>query len=130
MGVEIVLPQPGYGNVRRWPRFRFDVPVRVITQSPSKVVIAQGRGRELNGGGMTVFAGIELGLGNQVGVEFTPPYSGKPIRVRCFVRDRSGYNYGVEFITENDGDYEAVGHLESALKGMATPAGAALSGSR
>ncbi len=118
MGVEVVLPNSGYDNVRRWPRYRFDVPVRVITQRPTKVIVAQGRGRELNPGGMSVFAGMELGLGDQIALEFTPPSSAKPIRVRCFVRNRNGYHYGIEFITENDADYETVGQLESALKGI------------
>ncbi len=118
MGVEVVLPKPGYDNIRRWPRYRFDVPVRVITQRPTKVTIAQGRGRELNAGGMTVFVGIELSLGDQIALEFTPPYSGRPIRARCFVRNRNGYHYGIEFITENDADYDAVSHLEAALRGL------------
>jgi hypothetical protein len=67
---------------------------------------------------MTVFAGVELSIGEQVAVEFTPPYSGGPIRVRCFVRNRSGYSYGVEFITENDEDYQSVEQIQSTLKVM------------
>jgi hypothetical protein len=115
MGIQISLPQEGYQALRRWPRFRIDVPVRMIAQRPTKVAIVQGRGRELNRGGMAVFAGIEVSLNEQVAVEFTPPYSGQPIRVRGFVRDRSGYTYGIEFITENDADYRNVGQLESIL---------------
>jgi hypothetical protein len=95
----------------------------MIVQRPSKVAIVEGRGSELNCGGMTVFAGIELSVPDQVEVEFTPPYSGKPIRVRCFVRSRCGYTYGVEFITENDTDYESVAQIESILKSMGSPTG-------
>jgi hypothetical protein len=65
---------------------------------------------------MTVYAGIELSIGDQVGVEFTPPYSGRSIVVRCFVRDGGGGRYGVEFIAENDADYESVGQIESILR--------------
>ena len=86
-----------------------------------KVSIVQGRGSELNNGGMAVFAGTELAIGDQVLVEFTPPYTGQPIRVRCFVRNRSGYQYGVEFITENDDDYESANRIETVLKSMASP---------
>jgi hypothetical protein len=98
-----------------------DVPVRVITQDPPKVTIVQGRGSELNNGGMAVFAGTELSIGAQALVEFTPPYSGQPIRVRCFVRNRSGYRYGVEFITESDDDYESVNKIETILRSMGSP---------
>lgn len=104
--------------MRRWPRYKVDVPVRVITQGATKVSIVSGRGSELNNGGMAVFAGTELAIGAQVMVEFTPPYSGHPIHVRCFVRNRNGYRYGVEFITESDDDYESVHQIETVLRSM------------
>ena len=121
MSTEVVLPQPGYATLRRWPRYKVDVPVRVITQGATKVSIVLGRGSELNNGGMAVFAGTELAIGAQVQVEFTPPYSGHPIRVRCFVRNRSGYRYGVEFITESDDDYQSVHQIETVLRSMGSP---------
>lgn len=121
MSIQVVVPQQGYATQRRWPRYKVDVPVRVITQGLTKVAIVQGRGSELNNGGMAIFAGTELSLGGQVLVEFTPPYSGQPIRVRCFVRNRAGYRYGVEFITESDADYESVHRIESVLGSMGTP---------
>ena len=118
MPTDVVLPQQKYATQRRWPRYKMDVPVRVIKQGLTKVSIVQGRGSELNNGGMAVFAGTELSIGDQVLVEFTPPYTGQPIRVRCFVRNRTGYRYGVEFITENDDDYESVNRIEIVLKSM------------
>ena len=121
MGTGTAL-QP-YPIRRRWTRYKLDVPLRLIVQRPTKVAIVEGRGSELNCGGMTVFAGVELSEPDQVEVEFTPPYSGKPIRVRCFVRSRRGYTYGVEFITENDTDYASVGQIESILKSMGSPTG-------
>jgi hypothetical protein len=71
---------------------------------------------------MAIFAGVELSTDEQVAVEFTPPYSGQPIRVRGFVRNRSGYTYGVEFITENDADYTNVWQLQSILKTLRSSA--------
>jgi PilZ domain-containing protein len=118
MSTEVVLPEQGYATMRRWPRYKVDVPVRVITQGLTKVTIVQGRGSELNNGGMAIFAGTELAIDAQVQVEFTPPYSGQPIRVRCFVRNRDGYRYGVEFITESDDDYESVSQIEANLRSI------------
>jgi len=80
--------------------------------------MVQGRGSELNCGGMAVSGGVELEIGAQVAVEFTPPCSGRPVRVRCFVRNRQRYTYGLEFITENDSDYESVAQVESSLENM------------
>jgi hypothetical protein len=118
MSIEGVPPQPGSDKLRRWPRYKIDVPVRLMAQRSTNLAIVQGRGRELGCGGMAVFAGIELANDEQVAVEFTPPYSGQPIKVRAFVRNRNGYTYGIEFITENDADYNNVGQLEAALKSL------------
>ena len=122
MGIQVILPQQGYEPLRRWERYKIDVPVRLIAQRPTKVAIVPGRGRELNRGGMAVFAGVELSTDELVAVEFTPPYAGQPIRVRGFVRNRSGYTYGIEFVTENDSDYKNVGQLETILKTLSSAA--------
>lgn len=54
---------------------------------------------------------LDLPVGSQIGVEFTPPYCEHPLTFRCFVRNRDGNRYGVEFITENDDDYRKVGNF-------------------
>ena len=102
---------------RRWPRFPVDfaVEVRLTTQGPTKVVACEGRGTDISGGGLAVRADIDLPVGAQVGVEFTPPYSGEPMIFRCFVRNRDGNCYGMEFITENDEDYRKAGELQAGL---------------
>jgi hypothetical protein len=118
MAMQGVLPQSGHARERRWPRHKVDVPVQVVTHGPTNVVIAQGRGSEMNCGGMAVSGRIELAIGAQVAVEFTPPHCAQPVRIRCFVRNRQRYTYGLEFITENDSDYESVGQVESTLGNM------------
>ena len=118
MGIQVVPPQPGHATGRRWPRYKTDVPVQVVTHGPTNVIMVQGRGSELNCGGMAVSGRFELEIGAQVAVEFTPPRSGQPLRVRCFIRNRQRYTYGLEFITENDSDYESVAQVESSLENM------------
>jgi hypothetical protein len=115
MAIQVALPQSGHATERRWPRHTIDVPVQVVTHGPTNIVIVQARGSELNCGGMAVSGRIELPIGAQVAVEFTPPYAGHPVTVRCFVRNRQRYTYGLEFITENDSDYESVAQVESTL---------------
>ena len=94
------------------------MPISIVPHGLTKITAVRGRGAELNCGGMTVYAGVELSVGDQVAIEFTPPYpySGQPIKVRCFVRDGHGGRYGLEFITENDADYDGIGQLESILR--------------
>ena len=115
MGIQVAPPQEGHATGRRWPRYKTDVPVQLVTHGPTNVVVVHGRGSELNCGGMAVTGRVELAIGAQVTVEVTLPYSGRLVRVRCFVRNRQRYTYGLEFITENDSDYESVAQVESTL---------------
>lgn len=121
MATEAVVHQAVYHPARRWPRYKLDLPVRVIAVKATKTVIVQGRGNELNEGGLAVFAGLELTLYEEAAVEFTPPYSGNPIRVRCIVRNRKGYNYGLEFLTTTEEDCDNVEQIRSVLRGLGSP---------
>lgn len=87
-----------FAVARRFPRHKIDLPVRVVIPLTDKTRIVSGRGNELNDGGLQVFAGTEMKIGDGIFVEFTPPYSGKPVRVAAVVRNRSGFDYGLEFL--------------------------------
>jgi hypothetical protein len=65
---------------------------------------------------MTVYTAVQLTIGDQVGLEFTLPNSEARLAVRAFVRNGRDRKYGIEFVTENDVDYESVGRIESILK--------------
>jgi len=118
MGTEITMPDPTYRTPRRWPRFKLNVPVRLIASKGNKVLIVQGRGNELNEGGMEIFGGIELAPGEKFTIEFTAPYSSQPVRVRASVCDRRGYTYGVAFLLEDDEDRENASQIHAVLSGL------------
>jgi hypothetical protein len=105
---------------RRWPRHSADVPLRVIIHTPNKTVIRDGRGRELSKGGMSFTAGVELKMGDQVDIEFTPTYSGHPIRVRAVARNGNGYNYGAEFVALNDQERHEIASLRENLQTLSS----------
>lgn len=110
---------PVHEQERRWPRYKIDVPVRAVIHKSDKTLIRDGRGMEMSEGGMCLMCqlmGVELGLGDEIEVEFTPPYSGNPIRVRSEVRNRNGYSYGVEFVPEGKKEQSEVTRLRQILK--------------
>ena len=117
---EVIVSTTAVAAKRRWPRFDVDIPVqvRVTTQGPTRVAACEGQGMDISGGGLAVRVDIDLPLDAQVGVEFTPPFSDEPMIFRCFVRNRDGNRYGVEFITENDEDYRKAGELQAGLAAM------------
>jgi hypothetical protein len=69
----IPVPASDYPQIRRFPRHKVDIPIRVIVCNAMKSSIFDGRGTSLSHGGMAMFAGTELRLGDHVAVEFTPP---------------------------------------------------------
>jgi len=102
MGIEIIMPGRGYQSSRRWARYRVDVPVAITLRRFGKVTVVEGRGSELNCGGMKVFLPTDLHIGDPVAVEFTPPYSRQPVMMKGIVRNCHIYSYGVEFICDKD----------------------------
>lgn len=118
MAVNAVVAESQFLTTRRFRRYKLDVPVRLVVQTEDKVRIIDGRGNELNEGGLAVNAGVELAQDERIEVEFTPPYSGEPIRARAIVRNRNGYRYGLEFLSETPEDCERVLDIRVALQGF------------
>jgi hypothetical protein len=101
---------------RRWQRYRLNLPIRLIFNNDGKTKIMAGRGNDMSEGGVLVFAGMELKTGDEVQIEFTPPFSAGPVRAKGVVRHRRGYNYGIEFLLENDADREQTEKFRSLLR--------------
>lgn len=121
MQSEAIAGEAPFPSTRRWPRLKINVPIRAIVQRDARVLIVQGRGNELNEGGLQVFAGVELRVGDNVDIEFTPPYHGLPVRTRCIVRNRRGYYYGVEFRHGTPEDEEKIATIRQTLQAMGSP---------
>jgi hypothetical protein len=115
---------PGPAYTRRWLRYKVDVPLRVIVSKLLRDRTFHGRGISLSEGGMGLFAAAELEPGDKVAVELMPPYSPAPVRLDARICNRTGYAYGLEFLTDtNTRQFQAAGlrkHL-SSLVGMSLP---------
>ena len=85
------------GHERRWQRLHVNLPVRILVKTPDCLRIVTGRGAELNEGGMAVYVGVELGIGDRVDIELPAPDSSPPLRLAAVVRNRRGYLYGLQF---------------------------------
>jgi len=107
---------------RRWQRFHFDVPIRLVFENGNHTRIAEGRGTELNEGGLGLYAGIELEIGDKVEVELTVPFYCLSLRLRGVVRNRpgNGYYYGIQFV---DTDAAQKGEIALFAKMLESAAG-------
>lgn len=84
----------------------------------NRIMACEGQGADTRNGGLALTLDLDLPVGSQIGVEFTPPYSEHPLTFRCFVRNRDGNRYGVKFITENVDDYRKAGELQVGVASM------------
>ena len=123
MADAVQLPIHHAPYTRRWWRYEVNVPIRVILRNLMKTTIVQGRAFSLSNGGMGMFAGTELKPGDEVSVEFTPPYSSPPLRVEAKVHNRAGYNYGVEFMAEDNAQREEVAQFCQHLSSLVASGG-------
>jgi PilZ domain len=106
----------GYSRKRRWERSKIDVPIRLIFwNSLHTAKIVDARGRDMSEGGMAIFAGVELRIGDIIEIEFTPAYSGQPLRVKAEVRNRRGYSYGIEFLNDTSDEQNQSARLRELL---------------
>jgi hypothetical protein len=83
-------------NTRRWLRHPVELPVLVVPRGGDSKLAIQGRGIEISEGGMTLYAGLPLNPGDYMDLEFQTP--GRT-RVSAIVRNRTGYCFGLEFLT-------------------------------
>jgi hypothetical protein len=106
-------------EVRRWHRFRFDVPVRVLLRREGRQLEFAARGTGMNEGGVGLYMEAPLAAGDQVEVEFTPPYARLTIRVQGSVRHADGNRYGVEFLAGDTAEQEEVALFRRMLRAAA-----------
>lgn len=67
-------------------------------------------------GGIQALVAAEMEAGEEVEIAITMPYySSQPLTLPCVVRDRKGYNYGLEFLPANPGDHEVIAKACSVL---------------
>jgi len=92
----IIARMPDAQKTRRWDRLPVDLPVRVLPCKDMSATVVSGRGTELSEGGMVLYAGVLLNIGDLLELEFDAP---EHSRVTAIVRSRNGFCFGLEFIS-------------------------------
>ena len=110
--------QPGYELTRRWCRYEVSFPIRVVVSKGTKTKVTGGKAACISEGGMGMSTGEELKPGDRVAVELNPPYSPQPVRVEARVSNRTGYNYGLEFVTESASQKQQVAQFRQHLSSL------------
>ena len=108
--------RPEKAIFRRWQRYRLNLPVQLILSQAGGTKITQGRVHDVSEGGVLLFAGVELRASDEIAIEFTPPFSGTPVRAPGAIRHRRGYTYGVEFRCQTAAEREMVAKFRNMMQ--------------
>jgi hypothetical protein len=90
--------EAGYNRRRRFPRFRFDVRIRLSVFREGVTTLLWGRSSELGADGIDATLSGELTVGEVVGMEFPLPVAPHVMKVRAIVRYSQGLRCGFEFL--------------------------------
>jgi c-di-GMP-binding flagellar brake protein YcgR len=88
-----------YDEVRRFPRVKSDIRVRVFSPPRNPTVDSFGRGYDISETGMAIYVPLELSVGQQVLVVLEVPQCRVRLGLAATVRNAKGYRYGIEFVT-------------------------------
>ncbi len=91
-------PAPQTADERRFERHDLAIDINVTMFVAGQRTTFRGEACNLSRGGMRLFATRDLVLGSSLTLEFLIPYNTVELVIRGVVRNRDGYNYGVEFL--------------------------------
>jgi len=96
-----VQPEPEMNppeDDRRWERHSIVIPVSVTVFLNGERLNLRGEASDISRGGMRLFLTRELEAGTSLVLEFLIPYNTTEFVVRGVVRNRVGFNHGLEFL--------------------------------
>ncbi len=109
-------PKP-YEEMRRYPRVKSDIRVRVFFPPRNPTADSFGRGYDISEAGMAIYVPLELAVGQQVLVVLEVPQCRVRLGLVATVRNANGYRYGVEFVTLTNTERK---ELKRALEELAS----------
>jgi hypothetical protein len=98
---QTALNEPKVGSrlhARRWERYEISITVSVTMVVNGERSNFRGEACNISKGGLRLFITRELELGASVNLEFLIPYHATELVIRGIIRNRDGFNHGVEFL--------------------------------
>lgn len=95
-------------SARRWERHAVTIPVAVTSLVDGQRSKFNAQATDVSKGGLSLFTTREIAIGSSLQVDFVLPYSSTPLALRSVVRTRSGFNYGIEFLSPTPEQQEII----------------------
>lgn len=93
------MEEPGHLERRQYPRYKLDIELKVNSRTAGQL---SGHSLEISEFGMSVILVIEVPVAEVVQLEFK--LANGPVKLLAFVRNRSAFRYGLEFVRPNQAE--------------------------
>ena len=87
---------------RKYTRYKVSIPVKVTLADDGHVATFHGTGSNVSEAGMRVFIPREFDVSRLILLELRLPYYEERLKLRAVVRNREGFEYGVEFVNPSE----------------------------
>jgi len=95
----MIVDQPAPSEqLRRWPRHKVDVRLKVSWVEAGSRTSTFGRGQILSDGGLGAYIPTNIPIGRRVMLEVNFPSAPVEVAVQAVVRSCQGFRYGLEFV--------------------------------
>jgi PilZ domain len=91
------MTQQQGAELRRWPRHRIDLRLKVSVAGNQAEGAVFGRANNLSRGGLGAYIPHSIAVGSSVLLELSFPNAPKDVRVSAVVKSCDGFRYGLEF---------------------------------
>jgi hypothetical protein len=95
-------------SARRWERHAVTIPISVSLFMDGEPCKLRAQASDVSKGGLSMFSTREIAIGVSLQVDFVLPYSSTPLALRGVIRTRSGFNYGIEFLSPTPEQQEII----------------------
>jgi PilZ domain-containing protein len=99
MSTQVQDPQPSRWtrNIRRSPRAKINMHVKVWRRLKGEKKLVPGYSRNISQDGIAIFIPAEIAVDEKVELQFTLPELSREITVHAIVRAVNKFQYGMEF---------------------------------
>jgi len=103
---------------RRWERYQVKIRTKITVNLNGETSCFHGEASDVSQGGLRLFMPRQLEPGIIVLMELSLPYNSQVMAIRGLIRNRSGFSYGVEFVSPTRYQQETIAQCCKALQLM------------
>jgi len=101
---------------RRWERYAVKIRTKITINRDGETSSFYGEATDVSRGGLKLFIPRDIETSRVILMELAFPYNSKPMVIRGIIRNRTGFNYGIEFMRVSAFEQDTIAQSCKALQ--------------